>query len=401
VKSLEWDHLAAVAEVRERIWTHLTPTAVEHELLLEAGRLLQLSDQDILSLARVQFMISPEVGTMLSDLPRLLRRLATTTLLEEERSPERVQGPIQWPATFAARLTTGQPHLYVTAPARRAYQTPENELLAFTLNQIMSVGARIGWSESSGLGATISGRVGQAQRWHSHRALSTIDPVRPSSRSLSRIRLGRNSRRYGSVIEAFDLWQRLLGRLDINSIRDLIENRALVTADEPTLFEILCTFRVLDTLTGLGWSGDRLRVFRGGLTQRLRRGTETLTVWYQEVPPALSAGSRYTQIQADHHFPSLGSLLPDMVLRRVNGSEQTWLLIEDKLGEKRTVGSSARAALLDLLAYRTAFYAALASQRTYGLGIAWGAELEPATNSDIMLATPDRIAIALEAFAGT
>jgi hypothetical protein len=90
-----------------------------------------------------------------------------------------------------------------------------------------------------------------------------------------------------------------------------------------------------------------------------------------------------------------------MVLLRANGSEQTWLLIENKLGEKRTVRSSARAALLDLLAYRTAFHAALSSQGTYGLGIAWGAELEPATDSDIMLATPDRIEIALNAFAGT
>jgi hypothetical protein len=200
------------------------------------------------------------------------------------------------------------------------------------------------------------------------------------------------------VIEAFNLWQKLLGRLDINAIRDLIENRALVTADEPTLFEILCTFRVLDTLTRLGWWGDRLRVFRGGLTQRLRRGTETLTVWYQEVPPVLSAGSRYTQIQADHHFSSPSSLLPDMVLRRANGSEETWLLIEDKLGEKRTVGSSARAALLDLLAYRTAFHEVLSSQHTYGLGIAWGAELEPATDNEIMLCTLDRVRPALEAF---
>jgi hypothetical protein len=90
-----------------------------------------------------------------------------------------------------------------------------------------------------------------------------------------------------------------------------------------------------------------------------------------------------------------------MVLRRASGGEHTWLLIEDKLGERRTVASSARAALLDLLAYRTAFHAALSSQRTYGLGIAWGAELEPVTDSDIMLATPDRIGIALNAFAGT
>ena len=249
MKSLPWDHLDAVSQVKDRIWTHLTPTAEEQDLLLEAGRLLQLSDYEVLALARVQFMISPEVEALLADLPHLVRRLATTTVRDEEAERREGRGAIQWPVTLSARLATGQPHLYVTTPARRAYQTPENELLTFILRQIRAVGNGIGWIGSTEVAATITARRGQVERWRSHQALSAIDPVRPTDRSVGRVRLGRNGRRYESAIQTFTLWQRLIDRLDISSIRDLIEQRALVTADPAVLFEILCTFKVLDALS--------------------------------------------------------------------------------------------------------------------------------------------------------
>jgi len=77
----------------------------------------------------------------------------------------------------------------------------------------------------------------------------------------------------------------------------------------------------------------------------------------------------------------------------------SWLLVECKLGEKRTVQDSARAALLDLLAYRRAFDSRLTGQHLYGLGIAWGAELDPNPAEEIMLCTHDRLHLAIEAFA--
>jgi hypothetical protein len=66
-----------------------------------------------------------------------------------------------------------------------------------------------------------------------------------------------------------------------------------------------------------------------------------------------------------------------------------------KLGITRSVGDSARAALLDLLGYRRAFDEVLSQQEApYGLGLAWGAELLP-HEDEVLLCSPDQIGPAL------
>jgi hypothetical protein len=125
-----------------------------------------------------------------------------------------------------------------------------------------------------------------------------------------------------------------------------------------------------------------------------------LEVIYQATPKALRAGSKYTSVQSAHGI-SPGGLRPDLVLRHtaVSGA-QRWLLIEVK-GGTRTIEESARAALHDLLAYRAAFAKTLSvARQPYGLGIAWGADLEPDTESDIVLCSPDRLQNALSGLLG-
>jgi hypothetical protein len=52
--------------------------------------------------------------------------------------------------------------------------------------------------------------------------------------------------------------------------------------------------------------------------------------------------------------------------------DQQWLLIEGKGGE-RPGQHSARAALLDLLAYRRAYEPTVSNSARYGVGVAFGA----------------------------
>ena len=73
-------------------------------------------------------------------------------------------------------------------------------------------------------------------------------------------------------------------------------------------------------------------------------------------------------------------------------------MIEAKMGTKRSLERSARASLLDLLAYERAFTIGLDGMPSpVGLGIAWGSGLYPATSRH-MLCTPDAIPEALEVF---
>ena len=82
---------------------------------------------------------------------------------------------------------------------------------------------------------------------------------------------------------------------------------------------------------------------------------------------------------------------------RPDQHDRPWLLIEAKGGHRR-VEQSARAALLDLLAYRRAFDAALTGCRAYGLGVAFGAELTANPSTEISLSTPDQLSTALARF---
>jgi hypothetical protein len=91
-------------------------------------------------------------------------------------------------------------------------------------------------------------------------------------------------------------------------------------------------------------------------------------------------------------------LRPDLVIRyTLPPSDDRWLVVEVKGGE-RSVQRSARAAAFDLLAYRTAFSEALSrNAQPFGIGIAWGADLEPIANEPIVLCTPDTLPQALGA----
>ena len=70
-------------------------------------------------------------------LPQLMRKLATASDHEEELSTQRIRGQVDWSRTLALRSTAGASDLYVTAPPRRVYQTPENELLVHVLDAIV------------------------------------------------------------------------------------------------------------------------------------------------------------------------------------------------------------------------------------------------------------------------
>jgi hypothetical protein len=397
MRTLQWDRNRRIAEIRDRIWLYLTPSAVRETLALEAAALLQLPEADVLQLARVHFVLHEKVRRLIDALPGLMRRLATSSAYAEERSTERVRGAIRWPATLAARNASQFPNLYITSPAERAYQTPENELLVFVLDAIVTIGGQTGWDAERGpeLARGVNFVVGESRRLLGNRMLLQVERRAPTPRSVSRVRGGRAWRRYEPVVAVYELYENLISELNRSSIRQLIERTGLLTRSDATLFELLCTFQVIDSLRELGWDTQPLRLFEGSLQLAAHRGEEQLRLWYQTAPRQLHRDSRYTSVLFQHGFQRPQDLRPDLVLLRTTG-EKRWLIIEEKMGERRDVTNSARAALADLLGYREAFRTALAANaHPYGLGIAWGADLTPTVGSDVMLCTPDQITEAL------
>jgi hypothetical protein len=396
-----WSREEAIAGVKQQIWRYLTE-AVQHEteLHLEAAAILRMPPSEIRTLAQAHFILGEEVKQLLAAMPALMRRLATTTVDQEERSAERIRGPIRWGPTIAAQAATGVRQTYVTAPARRAYETPENRVLIASLSAIVEVARRTGWHRLSdrGLVGEVRKRHEAARGWLAHRAFSGLLPTMPTERTIRRVSTGRARRRYQPAVDVIRTYQRLVRRLDRQAIRAAVEDHALVTGDDDTLFELICGFGIEKALKRLGWEVSFPGLIRNGnrfITAS--RDDTTLDCFYQFAPPELRAHSRYEQVQVEHAFRHVGRLRPDFVLRTNSPAGQGWVLVEVKGGPKRQVAESARAALLDLLAYRRDYENALADERVpYGLGIAWGRELDPVITKDAVLCTPDRLDDALD-----
>jgi hypothetical protein len=238
--------------------------------------------------------------------------------------------------------------------------------------------------------------VSEATRWRQARSIAALEPAPPPPTVLSRVRGGRHRRRYQAALDVVDLYGRFIARLDRPALREAVEQRALLASRDDVLLELECAFDTIRVLREQGWRAPPDALLRPPVIFRGHRDSAEVELFYQHAPPALRNGSRYGAIQRAHDFAGTGGLIPDLVVGLRRGGTTRWLLIEVKGGTKRGVADSARAATLDLLAYRRAFGPALAGQPgPYGLGYAWGAELVPSTESEIALCTPDSLSQAL------
>lgn len=401
MKQIPWDRQARIAEVRDRIWSYVSP-ASQPEIpgLLTAAALLKWPPNEALRLGELQFLLCPEVGDFLDSLPTLLRKLSTASARAEQRAPERLDGPVVWNRTQSLRGITGNPHLFVTAPAERVYQTPENEVLVHVLDAVVQTTHNIGWSGNvgkKGVAQTVRERRDQAVKFQSHQILSAVARVLPTARSVSRVRSGRDRHRYKTVLQAYDRLVPLVEQVDKAAIREAIEQAGLVTSAESTLFELLVTFRVIDSLQKAGWKLKPFYTFKGSVQSRgAHSDGREISLWYQSTPEELAGESPYKQVLKAHSFSRIHDLRPDLSLHWRDASGQDrWLLIECKLVGH--VATGARAALVDLLAYRRSFDPVLAaSGQPYGLGVAWGAGLIPAAQAEVVLCTPDTLGHAIE-----
>ena len=330
-----------------------------------------------------------------------MRKLATASAPEEEQSGQRLRGPVEWNRTLALRNTTGEPHLFVTSPTRRVYQTAENELLVHVLDAIVNAAQRSGWDRKTPKrepARLVREHLAAATRWQQNRMLAGIDRTVPAPRAVARVRSGRNAQRYAAVLAAYDKLVSLVEQMDRQAVKEAVEEAGLVTAVEPILFELFITFQVIDALTSIGWQMARFTLFRGHLhtTGNTADGGQ-LDLWYQTTPPTLSASSHYRQVLTSHGFTGTRQLRPDIILRwAAPGGGQRWLLIECKLSQSG-VRHAARQALSDLLAYRADYDATLAATNgPHGLGVAWGEGLHPISTSEVVLCTPDTLTQALQ-----
>ncbi|WFG42337.1 hypothetical protein [Pseudonocardia alni] len=390
-----------IEELRDQLWLHVSPTATRHDTALHAAALLQLPYNDIERLGALHFVLDPAVSALLDDGPALLRRLASDTRPVIEIGVDRVRGPVDWPATARRRALDRTPVL-VTHPQHRDSDVQPNRTLALVLQAVRDVGT----------GLTASAERQHAMAWQAadiqrraaalaaHRALIQVTPSPPSARDLVAMRAPRVRRRHATLLDAWQAYDNLVRQADAHAVRAVVEQRGFAVAENGALFELLVLFRMRAALADGGWAVQQGRVFGGHLRFSATRRDEALDVWYQGVPAKLRRTSAYTAAQRAHALPGAADLRPDLVLAlRKPGQLTEWLIVEAKTTHDHTaLPVLARRALVDLLAYRSAYTEHLHRQHVWGLGVVWGSELRAAPDHEVGLCTPDRLADAVAAF---
>jgi len=351
----------------------------------------------IRELAEIEFLSSVEVERLLDELPKSMRRLATTAVTVEDYDPERVDGSPRWGPTMTHRAMTGLDHMVVTAPAQRSHDTAENRLLAFLLEEISRIGSRMRWYRARGgtQAEMVRRRADAARRWKQARSLSGVSTQVPTSREVRRVRSGRRARRYTNVLDAFESHRALIAKGDVARLREAVEREALAVTDTATALEILVTFAIIAELEET-WDVEPLHIVHAGdLRMKARRGSQRLELIYQSVPSGLKVDSPYLEALHVHGIRPV-TRRPDLVLRIDEGQQHRWCLVEVK-GGKVGVEKLARRAAFDLHAYRRIFAGALEKQsgaRPYGLGVVWGEGLQP-RSGDAALCSVEQIGEAL------
>ena len=179
---------------------------------------------------------------------------------------------------------------FVTTPTRRAFNTPENQVLAFALFSIAEFGKRTGWHQgaSTGPARDIHDRVAEATRWLQARQFVGVRKLPPTPTTMSRVRTGRARLRYRKALEVVELYQRYIARLDREAIRDAVEHRALIASRDSVLLELHCAFDTIRSLRRLGWKTSPSGILWPPVIFRGHRDGSTLEVRYQRTPSALS-----------------------------------------------------------------------------------------------------------------
>ena len=249
-----WDRQAIVAELRDRIWMHLTPASTGTAVLLDAAALLRLPWDDVARLADLHLVLHPAVGTLLDSTPDLLRRLGSTTRRTTETGMAGVRGPVDWPATARRRRLDRTPTV-VTHPSVRDNDVPANRLLALLLREVrdraVSLDLRTGQAGTTG--ALVAERGRRAAAFAAHRALTGVTPAVPTPGDVQALASPRFARRHAPLLDAWAAYAALVQRGDPHAVRRAVEEQGLAAASDGALFEVLVLFRLRDVLIAQGW----------------------------------------------------------------------------------------------------------------------------------------------------
>ena len=187
----------------ERIWQRIRRPIDTRAAL---GALVGIPSITARQLVSASTAGSREASTLLAAMPQLIRDLSISTAAVPERFVHQVRGPVLWSETLSARsASAGDPSVFVCATVARAYDTPENRLLAAALAMVVRGGRdverlRRPGREEPELFVAARRNADAAQRFLDHRTLTGVRRDRVARRAVARLQHDPRRRAYRPVV---------------------------------------------------------------------------------------------------------------------------------------------------------------------------------------------------------
>jgi len=341
-----------LAEIQAWLPAFLSGATVERlEPLGQVAELLALSERDLRAVLAVHLLLQDGVERFVGNLAAGLRGPATSSS-RPRQSSRAVAGGIDWAATVRARAT-GSPleGAFVTRPAVRLFDVPENRVLAWTVRELVRLSGLASVATSSSGSAGWVGRLrsgedvlGRARRTAWLRAL----PVQcPSTADVASLAV---SRSYFYKVLLADA-AKVLRRYERPSVADvtaLLTTRWFQPSRDWQLFELTVLLRLYRAFDA---AGKRRRVrplghTRGPFASFDLPDDVLVSLWYQSWPA--SSGPSEQLDAARRYSVKTGGSRPDIVIEVHTAERSSALLLELKATRS---GEYLGAGLLQLLAY--------------------------------------------------
>jgi hypothetical protein len=346
---------AYLAEVRYFLPAFLSAAATEQpDPVGDVKELLNLRDRDLGQVIATHLALSEPIRRLGARLADGLRRPITSSVRPREPSRS-VRGPIDWGATVRLRAgVAGDPTMFVIRPARRVFDTPENRVLAWVVEELDRQLRRAAPSpesppeERTWLGEIISLRsrllYARSRTW-----LRDVPPAEPSPAAIKRLRAARTAFYAIVVPEAVGLLRRFV-QPSPEDITELLSERWFLPARDWQLFELLVTLRLARAFAATAEGKRKTRLLTGAgkapVARYALKGGDEILLWYQSWPD-MAGGSRHWEAIQRHQIRGAGGLRPDIVIER-RGTKRANLILELK-GTKS--GSYLGAGIAQLLGY--------------------------------------------------
>lgn len=359
---------AMLTEVQTFLPAFLSAASIERNGPVNAAsELLGLSEADLRRVLAVHIMLSAPVRSFVAELPSGMRRPITSSV-RPRVAGRTVTSGIDWAATARHRATASPlGDIWVTRPASRIFDIPENRALAWVLRALEERGtvAVPSRGEAPGTwGEEIRAMTAAVRRSRRTAWLETIPAEWPGDETYFRLKADRMGFYRLRVTDAARYLRHILLAPSPRDVVEALSERYFEPRQDWKLFEIAVLMRITRSLSDIGTLQNPTRLFHDGKARPFASfryaPDREVHVWYQTWPPSTRPSELENAIQ-HYELPSGGNR-PDIVVEVVESGVSTRaLLLELKASSSGTYLGSGLSQLLGYLRDRPTLLGAPAS----------------------------------------